>query len=126
VDVFIQQTVGIPIDTSSPPLFADLFLYSYEADFVQGLLKENEKKLARSFNVKGRYIDDVFSLNNYRFGDFVDHIYPIEIEINKGNNKITELRKDTTDNDRSASYLDLHLEFDSEAYAIFQSFWFLS
>ena len=126
MDVFIQQTVGIPIDTSSPPLLADLFLYSYEADFVQGLLKENEKKLARSFNVKVRYIDDVFSLNNYRFGDFVDHIYPIEIEINKGNNKITELRKDTTDNDRSASYLDLHLEFDSEAYAIFQSFWFLS
>ena len=126
MDVFIQQTVGIPIDTSSPPLLADLFLYSYEADFVQGLLKENEKKLARSFKVKVRYIDDVFSLNNYRFGDFVDHIYPIEIEINKGNNKITELRKDTTDNDRSASYLDLHLEFDSEAYAIFQSFWFLS
>ena len=126
MDVFIQQTVGIPIDTSSPPLLADLFLYSYEADFVQGLLKENEKKPARSFNVKVRYIDDVFSLNNYRFGDFVDHIYPIEIEINKGNNKITELRKDTTDNDRSASYLDLHLEFDSEAYAIFQSFWFLS
>jgi hypothetical protein len=126
VDVFIQQTVGIPIDTSSAPLLADLFLYSYEADFVQGLLKENEKKLARSFKVKVRYIDDVFSLNNYRFGDFVDHIYPIEIEINKGNNKITELRKDTTDNDRSASYLDLHLEFDSEAYAIFQSFWFLS
>jgi hypothetical protein len=126
VDVFIQQTVGIPIDTSSPPLLADLFLYSYEADFVQGLLKENEKKLARSFYVKVRNIDDVFSLNNYRFGDFVDHIYPIEIEINKGNNKITELRKDTTDNDRSASYLDLHLEFDSEAYAIFQSFWFLS
>ena len=126
MDVFIQQTVGIPIDTSSPPLLADLFLYSYEADFVQGLLKENEKKLARSFNVKVRYIDDVFSLNNYRFGDFVDHIYPIEIEINKSNNKITELRKDTTDNDRSASYLDLHLEFDSEAYAIFQSFWFLS
>ena len=126
MDVFIQQTVGIPIDTSSPPLLADLFLYSYEADFVQGLLKENEKKLARSFNVKVRYIDDVFSLNNYRFGDFVDHIYPIEIEINKGNNKITELRKDTTDNDRSASYLDLYREFDSEAYAIFQSFWFLS
>ena len=99
VDVFIQQTVGIPIDTSSPPLLADLFLYSYEADFVQGLLKENEKKLARSFYVKVRNIDDVFSLNNYRFGDFVDHIYPIEIEINKGNNKITELRKDTTDND---------------------------
>jgi hypothetical protein len=37
------------------------------------------------------------------FGDFVDRIYPIELEI-----------KDATDTDRSASYLDLHLEIDSE------------
>jgi hypothetical protein len=37
------------------------------------------------------------------FGDFVDRIYPIELEI-----------KDTTDTDSSASYLDLHLEIDSE------------
>jgi hypothetical protein len=50
-----------------------------------------------------RYIDDVLSLNNFRFGDFVDRIYPIELEI-----------KDTTDADRFASYLDLHLEIDSE------------
>ena len=40
-----QQTVGIPMGTncSSSP---DLFLYSYEADFIHGLLKKNEKKLA--------------------------------------------------------------------------------
>jgi hypothetical protein len=39
-----QQTVGIPMGTncSSP----DVFLYSYEADFIHGLLKKNEKKLA--------------------------------------------------------------------------------
>jgi hypothetical protein len=85
------------------PLLADLFLYSYEADFIQGLLKKNEKKLARSFNFMFRYIDGVLSLNNSRFGDFVDRINPIEFEI-----------KDTTDTDRSASYLDLHLEIDSE------------
>jgi hypothetical protein len=36
--------------TNCAPLLADLFLYSYEADFIQGLLKKNEKKLARSFN----------------------------------------------------------------------------
>jgi hypothetical protein len=47
------------------------------------------------------YIDDVLSLNNSRFGDFVDRIYPIELEI-----------KDTTDTDRSASYLDIHFEID--------------
>ena len=48
-------------------------------------------------------MDDVLSLNNYRFGDFVDCIYPIELEI-----------KDTTDIDGSASYLDIHLEIVSE------------
>jgi hypothetical protein len=59
-----QQTVGIPMDTNCAPLLADLFLYSYEADFIQGLLKKNEKKLARSFNFMFRYIDEVLSLNN--------------------------------------------------------------
>ena len=98
-----QQTVGIPLGTKFAPLLADLFHYSYEADFIQGLLKKNEKKLARSFNFTFRYIDDVLLLSNSRFGDFVDRIYPIELEI-----------KDTTDTDRSASYLDLHLEIDSE------------
>ena len=68
-----------------------------------GASQENEKKLARSFNFTFRYIDDVLSLNNSRFGDFVDRIYPIELEI-----------KDSTDIDRSASCIYLHLEIDSE------------
>ena len=79
--------------TNCAPVLANLFLYSYEADFVQGLLKNNKKKLARSFNFTFRYIDDVLSLNNSMFGDFVDRIYPVELEI-----------KNTTDADRSASY----------------------
>jgi hypothetical protein len=86
-------------------LLADLFLYSYEADFIQGLLKKNEGNLTRSFNFTFRYIDDVLSLNNSRLGDFFDRIYPIELEI-----------KDTTDTDTSASYLDLHLEIGSEGW----------
>jgi hypothetical protein len=49
-----------------------------------------------------RYIDDVLLLSHSRFGDFVARIYPIELEI-----------KDTTDTDRPASYLDIHLEIDS-------------
>jgi hypothetical protein len=55
----------------------DLFLYSYEADFIQGLRKKNQKKLARSFNFTFRYIDDIRSLNNSRFGDFVDRPTPL-------------------------------------------------
>ena len=98
-----QQTVGIPMGTNCAPLLADLFLYSYEADFIQGLLKKNEKSLARSFNFTFRYIDDVLSLNNSKFSEFVDRIYPNELDI-----------KDTTDTAKSASYLDLHLEIDSD------------
>jgi hypothetical protein len=41
-----QQTVGIPMGTNWAPLFAGLLLYSYEADFIQGFLKKNKKKLA--------------------------------------------------------------------------------
>jgi hypothetical protein len=98
-----QQTVGIPLGTKCAPLLDDLFLYSYEAYSIQGLLKKNEKKLARSFNFTFRYIDDVLLLNNSRFGDYVHRIYPIELEI-----------KDTTDTYGSASYLDIHLEIVSE------------
>ena len=41
-----QQTVGIPMGTKYAPLLADLFFYSFEADFIQWHLKKNEKKQA--------------------------------------------------------------------------------
>ena len=54
-------------------------------------------------NVTFLYIYDVHSPNNSRLDDFADRIYHIEFQI-----------KDTTDTDRSASYLDLHIDIDSE------------
>jgi hypothetical protein len=39
----IRQTVGIPMGTSCAPLLDDLFLYSYEANFILALLKKNEQ-----------------------------------------------------------------------------------
>jgi hypothetical protein len=71
---------------------------------LTGLLKKNEKQQSQSFNFTFRYTEDVLSLNNSKLGDFVDRIYPNELEI-----------KDTTGTARSASYLDLHLEIDSES-----------
>ena len=84
---------------NSAPLLADLFLYLYKADFIEGLLNKDEKKLTQSFNFTLRYIDDVMSLNNSQLGDFVDRINPIELEI-----------QDTTDTTRSASYRELNIE----------------
>jgi hypothetical protein len=45
-----QQTVGIHMGTNCAPLLPDLYLYSYEAEFVQKLLHEKNKPLAVAFN----------------------------------------------------------------------------
>ena len=59
-----QQTVSIEMGTICAPLHADLFHYSYKADFVQGLLTKNEKKIAQSINLTFQYINEVLSLNH--------------------------------------------------------------
>ena len=92
-----QQTIGIPIGTHCAPLLADLLQRAYEADFYQWLLKNKDRKLAQTFNSSFRYIYDVMSLNNSRFGDYLHRICPNELEV-----------KNTTDTQKSASYLDLH------------------
>jgi hypothetical protein len=83
------------------PLLADLFLYSYESEFLQKLVKDKKIHEARAFNFTYRYIDDVLSINNSRFAEFLPLIYHPEMEV-----------KETTDTASSASFLDLYLEFD--------------
>ena len=85
--------------TDCTPLLANLFLYSNEA----GASQENKQKIERSFSFLFRYTDDVRSLNDSRFGNYVIVSTPIELEI-----------KNSTDTAMSASYLDLHTEIDSE------------
>ena len=68
----------------------------YEADFIQGLIMKNENKLSLSFNCTYCYMNDVLAISNCKFCDFVDHLYPVQIEI-----------KDTIETNMSASYIDL-------------------
>ena len=106
-----QQIVGIPMGTNCAPLLADIFLYSewwfvlfsYEAEFIQSLLSTGKKKLASQFNSTYRYIDDVLSINNPDFANYLGQMYPAELEI-----------KDTTESNTSASYLDLLLSIESD------------
>jgi len=67
--------------TNCAPLLPDLFLHSYEAEFSKNFY---------TF----RYIDDVLSLNNKNFSNFLHLIYQVE------------LVKDTADSPNSASYLE--------------------
>jgi hypothetical protein len=63
-------------------------VYCWDVDFMQDLFC---------------FIDNILSLSNLMFVDYVDRIYPIELEI----------IKDITDTDRSDSYIDLHIQIDS-------------
>ena len=65
-----QQTIGIPMGTNCAPLLADLFLYSYEAEFVQSLLQAGKKHLPQQFNFTFRYMDDVVSLKTQNIVNF--------------------------------------------------------
>jgi hypothetical protein len=74
---------------------------TFSCEFLQKLVKDRKIHEARAFNFTYRYIDDVLSINNSRFADFLPLIYPPELEV-----------KETTDTASSASFLDLYLEFD--------------
>jgi hypothetical protein len=76
-----QQSINIPMSTSFTPLLAALFLYSYEAEFVQKLVQDNNKKLAVSLNHTFKYIDDVLTINNHNFHNYVHLIYPDELKV---------------------------------------------
>ena len=93
--ILFPQVVGIPMGTNCAPLLADLFLYSYESEFLQKLVKDKKIHEARAFNFTYRYIDDVLSINNSRFAEFLPLINLPELEV-----------KETTDTASSASFLD--------------------
>ena len=57
-----QQIIGIAMATNCVPLLADIFLYFYEAKFIQSLLSIGRKQLASKLNFTYRNIDDVLLL----------------------------------------------------------------
>ena len=88
------QIVGISMGKNCAPLLADLFLYSYKNEFLDKLIKEDKRKLARKFNVSYHYTNDLISFNNRTFKEFISDIYPKELTISK-----------TTESASIASYL---------------------
>ena len=75
----LQQIIGIPMGTNCAPLLADIFLYSYEAEFIQSLLSAGKKRLASQFNFTYRYIDDVLSINNPDFENYLGQMYSLSL-----------------------------------------------
>ena len=91
--------------TNCAPLLADLYLFSYEYDYMQKLIKSKQLHKARSFSFTRRYIDDLLATNNQYIHDAVKEIYPPSLEL-----------KETTDSPNGTSYLDLYLYQDTNGY----------
>ena len=56
---------------------------SYENDFLDKLIKEGKRKLARKFNLSYCYTDDFNSFSNKRFKEFISDIYPNKLRISE-------------------------------------------
>ena len=95
---FVDVLFNRPMGKNCNPFLVPFFVWGR---LHIGGSQEKRKEASPVLNLTYRYINDILSLNNHKFGDFVNRIYPIEI-------------KDTTDKTMCASYLDIHLEIDSE------------
>ena len=87
--------------TKCAPLLADLFLYSYENEILDNMIRSGHMRLARSFNLRYIYIDDLIILIE-KILNYLKEIYPSQLTVEKPNKS-----------DHLANYLDLTLIIDS-------------
>ena len=66
------------------------------------MIRSGHRRLARSFNLCYRYIDDLIVFNNKKFLDYLKEIYPSQLTVEKANKS-----------DHLADYLDLTFIIDS-------------
>ena len=93
-----RQVIRIPMGTNCAPLLAGLFLYSYENELPDNMIRSGHRRLARSFNLCYRYTDDLIVFNNKRFLDYLKEIYPFQLTVEKANKS-----------DHLADYLDFYI-----------------
>ena len=74
----------------SAPLLADLFLHTFEYDFMVKTKKQDITK-AIQFSNTFRYIDDLFSINNMDFGNYISAIYLSELQLTATSTSSTEV-----------------------------------
>ena len=80
-NIVMKQIVGIPMGIDPAPFWANLFLYSYELEFMKELIKNNKSK-AKKFHSTSRFIDDLCAINDGgEFQNTFHGIYPPSLEL---------------------------------------------
>ena len=84
-NITMRQAIGIPMGIDPAPFWANLYLYSYEEEFVSNLVLNGVpegKVRARHFHASRRFIDDLCAINDGgEFGRSHPEIYPPELEL---------------------------------------------
>lgn len=102
-DCLFRQVIGIPMGTDCAPFLANLYLYSYEHQWLTKKYEEKDFESLKKFNFCFRYLDDLLCINNDQLMDSVmQDIYPKELELT------------SDDAVTSTHYLDLDLEIVDE------------
>ena len=81
-DTLFRQVIGIPMGTDCAPFLANLFLNSYECEWLCKKFENKEFNILNKFNFCFRYIDDLLCINNDQLMDEVmKDIYPQELSL---------------------------------------------
>ena len=79
-DKLFRQVIGIPMGTDCAPFLANLFLYSYEFEWIDKQRKLKKYHVLRSFKHCCRYLDDLLMANNDdEMVKVMKDIYPREL-----------------------------------------------
>jgi hypothetical protein len=98
-DKVFRQKIGIPMGTDCAPFLANLFLYSYEYEWIDKQVKLKNYSMITAFKHCCRYIDDLLLANNYDLMiKVMGDIYPKELILVPDDS-----------NGLSTSFLDLQL-----------------
>ena len=92
-NLLLSQIIGIPMGIDPAPFWANLFLYTYESDFINKLIKRDQSK-ALHYHGSFRFIDDKCCINGSgEFGRSFHDIYPpsLELKIEHNGNHATFL-----------------------------------
>ena len=80
-NVTMRQVIGILMGIDPAPFWANLFLYTYEKEYMEKLIASDKVK-ARHFHSTKRFIDDLCAINDGdEFGRSYKDIYPEELEL---------------------------------------------
>ena len=81
-----RQKIGIPMGTNCAPFLANIFLHTYEYDYLTKLVADGHIETAKLLANTYRYQDDCVAINdNGAFKEHFSFIYPTEMTLENTN-----------------------------------------